>query len=119
MRTSFRNDDKEEAGFLFLSDAFTRQPVGPTSKIKEKRRLEALTSLYMLTHGALFNAWETGRLPDSHRTVLAGANLKAEEVPVPEGKPATWDPARQTAFSETYNTIHFATPLVELPIDKA
>src|SRR5262249_51914395 len=91
MRTIFRNDDKEEDGFLFLSDAFIRQLVGPASKIKEKRRLEALTSLYMLTHGALFTAWETGQLPDSHRKVLAGANLKVEEVPMPEGKPASWD----------------------------
>jgi hypothetical protein len=119
MRTIFRNDDKEEDGFLFLSDAFIRQLVGPASKIKEKRRLEALTSLYMLTHGAIFSAWETGELPDSHRTVLAGANLRTEEVPMPEGKPAAWDSARQVAFSETYNTIHFATPLVELPMDRA
>ncbi|HKB39243.1 MAG TPA: hypothetical protein VKD72_22585, partial [Gemmataceae bacterium] len=119
MRTIFRNDDKEEDGFLFLSDAFIRQLVGPVSKLKEKRRLEALTSLYMLTHGALFTAWETGQLPDSHRKVLAGANLKVEEVPMPEGKPASWDTTRQVAFSETYNTIHFATPLVELPMDRA
>jgi hypothetical protein len=119
MRTIFRNDDKAEDGFLFLSDAFIRQLVGPASKIKEKRRLEALTSLYMLTHGALFHAWETGQLPDSHMKALTGANLKAEEVPMPEGKPATWDTTRQVAFSETYNTIHFATPLVELPMDRA
>jgi hypothetical protein len=119
MRTVFRSDDREEDGFLFLSDAFIRQLVGPASKIKEKRRLEALTSLYMVTHGAMFNAWETGKLPESYKSVLSGANLKAEEVPMPEGKPAAWDAARQAAFSETYNTIHFATPLVELPMDKA
>jgi hypothetical protein len=117
MRTIFRQDDKAEDGFLFLSDAFIRQLVGPASKIKEKRRLEALTSLYMLTYGALFNAWETGKLPDSYRTIVEGANLKPEEIPVPEGKPAVWDVARQAAVSEAYNAIHFATPLVELPID--
>ncbi len=118
MRTVFRADDKEEDGFLFLSDAFIRQLVGPASKIKEKRRLEALTSFYMLTHGALFTAWETGKLPDSHKTTVAGANLKSEELPMPEGKPAVWDARRQAAHSETYNTIHFATPLIELPLDK-
>src|SRR5262249_33674615 len=73
MRTIFRNDDKEEDGFLFRADAFIRQLVSPASKIKEKRRLEALTSLYMLTHGALFHAWETGQLPESHKKVLTGA----------------------------------------------
>src|SRR5262249_33966753 len=76
MRTVFRADDKAEDGFLFLSDAFIRQLVGPASKIKEKRRLEALTSLHMITSGALFTAWETGRPPAAHREVLAGANLK-------------------------------------------
>ncbi len=118
MRTIFRADDKSEDGFVFLSDAFIRQLVGPTSKIKEKRRIEALTSLYMITHGALFTAWETGKLPVAHRDVLAGANLKPQEVPMPEGKPAAWDAARQVALSDAYNNIHFATPLVELPIDK-
>ncbi len=118
MRTVFRADDKDEDGFLFLSDAFIRQLVGPASKIKEKRRLEALTSFYMLTHGALFTAWETGKLSDSHRSTVAGANLKSEELPMPEGKSAVWDARCQAAHSEAYNTIHFATPLIELPIDK-
>ncbi len=118
MRTIFQADDKGEDGFVFLSDAFIRQLVGPASKIKEKRRIEALTSLYMIAHGALFTAWETGKMPVAHRDVLAGANLKPREVPMPEGKPAAWDATRQLALSDAYNTIHFATPLVELPIDK-
>ena len=80
--------------------------------------LEALTTLYMLTNGALFMAWETGRLPTAACGAVEGANLRPEELPVPEGKPAPWDPARQAAVSEAYGTIHFATPLIELPIDK-
>src|SRR5262249_55498445 len=63
MRTVFHRDDKSEDGFAFLSDAFIRQLVGPESKIKERRRLEALTSLHMLTHGALFAGWQTGKPP--------------------------------------------------------
>lgn len=119
MRTVFRADDASEDGFLYLSDAFIRQLVGPTSKIKEKRRIEALTSLYMITHGAMYTAWDTGKQPTAHRDVIAGANLKPQEVPMPEGKPAAWDASKQLALSDAYNTIHFATPLVELPIDKA
>src|SRR5439155_8084428 len=30
----------------------------------------------------------------------------------------TWDAGRQVAASDRYNTLHFATPLVELPIDR-
>ena len=41
MRTVFPADAEKEDGFVFLSDPFIRQLVGPASKIKEKRRLEA------------------------------------------------------------------------------
>jgi hypothetical protein len=116
MRTIFRRDDKDEAGFAYLSDAFIRQLVGPASKIKEKRRLEALTSMWMLTEGALYHAWQTGRPPADHAALLAAAALKPEEVYLPEGRPLVWDAREQVAVSDAYNTLHFATPLVELPI---
>jgi hypothetical protein len=118
MRTIFRYDDKDEAGFAYLSDAFIRNLVGPASKIKEKRRLEALTSMYMLHEGALYHAWETGKPPADHDALLASAGLKAEEVYLPEGKPLVWDAKTEMAFSDVYNDIHFATPLVELSIDR-
>jgi hypothetical protein len=118
MRTVFPTGEKGEDGFVFLSDAFIRQLTGPASRIKEKRRLEALTSLYLLTNAALFGAWETGKLPADHAAVLAAAGLRPEDVAVPEGKGARWNGERQLAISDAYNTIHFATPLIELPIDK-
>ena len=117
MRTTFRYDDADEDGFAFLSDPFIRTLVGPASKIKEKRRLEALASLHMLTHGAMLTAWETGKAPVSTPNILQAAGLKVEELPMPEGKPAFWNPENLTAVSDVYNTIHFATPLIELPID--
>jgi hypothetical protein len=119
MRTVFRHDDTGEDGFVFLSDPFIRQLVGPASKIKEKRRLEALTSLTMLTEGAVYTAWMTGKPPADQAALLAGAGLKPAEVPPPEGKTLSWEGAGQVAVSDAYNTLRFATPLVELTIDKA
>src|SRR5262249_22451041 len=110
MRTVFRADDKEEDGFAFLSDAFIRQLVGPASKIKEMRRLEALPSLSMLTHGALFTAWETGKLPADHDALMHAAALKPQYLYVPDGKAPRWDAEVQVAVSDVYNTTHFATP---------
>ncbi len=118
MRTIFRLEDSQEDGFAFLPDAFIRQLVGPASKIKEKRRLEALTSLAMLTHGAMFAAWETDKLPESHQALLAASALKPDMLYTPEGKGVAWDPVRQTAVCDVYNTLHFPTPLIELPMDK-
>ncbi len=119
VRTIFRYDDKEEDGFAFLSDAFIRNLVGPGSKIKERRRLEALVSLHMLTHAALYTAWETGKPPASSPKLFEVSTLRAEEVPMAGGKPAWWDTAKQVARSDVYNTIHFATPLVEVPLVEA
>ncbi|HTU22355.1 MAG TPA: hypothetical protein VMG10_30225 [Gemmataceae bacterium] len=118
MRTIFRKSNKDEDGFAFLSDAFIRQLVGPASKIKEKRRLEALTSLRMMTDAALFVAWETGRIPKDRESLLKASGIKVEEIAVPEGRDLVWDGAREEAASDTYNTLAFATPLIELPIDK-
>jgi hypothetical protein len=118
MRTVFRLEDEAEDCFAFLSDPFIRRLMGPAVKIKEKRRLEALTSLQMLSNGALFTAWETGKMPTEHKNLLAASTLKLEELYAPEGKGVTWDTERQVAVSEAYNTLAFATPLIELPIDK-
>ena len=119
MRTVFRTESADEDGFAFLSDAFIRQLVGPAAKIKEKRRLEALTSLSMETNAALLTAWETGKLPSSEKLLLASAALTPAMVYMPEGKGILWDERQQVAVSDVYNTIEFATPLIELPMDKA
>ncbi len=135
MRTIFPLGDDKEDGFVYLSDAFIRRLTSPASRIKEKRRLEALTSLYMATNATLFCAWETGKLPADLKTALAGAGLRPDDVAIPEvsspqrpGGDASkkaegesrlrWEPDSQVAISDAYNTIHFATPLIELPIDK-
>src|SRR5581483_3131466 len=118
MRTVFRLDDPGEDGFLFLSDPFIRNLVGPATRIKERRRLEALTSLYMVTNAALYHAWETGKLPPHHQNLMALSGLKVDEIFAPDGTGAMWDSERQVGVSDVYNTIHFATPLIEIPIDK-
>jgi hypothetical protein len=118
LRTIFPVDDAAEDGLVFLPDAFLRQLTGPASRIKEKRRIEALTSLYMMTNAALFCAWETGKLPANETLALFGAGLRPEDVAVPEGKGVRWDGKRQVAISDAYNTLQFATPLIELPIDR-
>jgi hypothetical protein len=118
MRTVFRADDPQEDAFLFLSDPFIRRLVGPAGKIKEKRRLEALTSLAMVTNGVLFSAWENERLPKDQKALLHASGLKPEELYAPGGKDVAWDAGARRAVSDVYNTLQFATPLVELPIDR-
>ncbi len=117
MRTIFRLDDPSEDGFVFLSDAFIRNLVGPAVRIKERRRLEAMTSLHMVTHGAMYTAWETGKLPQSYDHIIQATGLQPPELFMPDGNAVMWDSARKVAASSVYNTQHFATPLIEIPID--
>jgi hypothetical protein len=118
MRTIFRLDDPAEDGFVFLSDPFIRNLVGPATRIKERRRLEGLTSLHMAQHAALFAAWETGRLPRTHDELLQVSGLRREELVTPSGESVFWHLDKKCAVSSVYNTLHFATPLVELPMDQ-
>jgi hypothetical protein len=118
MRTVFEFGAREEDGFAFFSDAFIRQMVGPASKIKEKRRLEALASLALVNHAALFVAADSGKPPKDQADLLARSGLRAAEVYAPEGERLGWDAARGEAVSDAYGCLRFATPLVELPIDK-
>lgn len=105
-------------GFAFLSDAFIRRLLSPASKIKEQRRLQALASLTLANHAALFHAWETGRLPVSQKELLAQSALDSAALSDPEGEAVSWNAAQQVAVSKRYGTRNFLTPLVELPIDR-
>jgi hypothetical protein len=116
MRTIFVRDKEREDGFAFLPDAFIRRLVGPATRIKAKRRLEALAALTEASHAALFVAQETGKLPANRGQLLRGAELEPDQLRDAEGQRVRWDGRR--AFSPTYNTLAFATPLVELPIDR-
>jgi hypothetical protein len=118
LRCVYPAGDRAEDGFALLPDAFIRRVVGPANKIKEKRRREALASLYLVTYGALFSAWEGRGLPPDQRELLRAAALLPEDVAAPDGKGAAWDGKRLLAVSDVYNTVRFATPLLELPIDK-
>jgi len=117
-RTVLRPDDPLEDGFLYLSDAFVCKLASPATRIKERRRLEGLTGLYMVTHGALFASWETGKLPNHHNALLSATGLKAEQLVSPDGDAAFWNAEYKIAFSSAYNTLNFATPLIEINIDK-
>jgi hypothetical protein len=117
MRTVFRLEEEGD-GFFLLPDAFFRSVSGPEARIKEARRIEAWVSLHLVTDAALFAAWEDGDMPVEQRALLAAAALRPDEIEGPDGEGARWDGRRRLATSEVYNTLHFATPLIELPIDK-
>ena len=65
MRTLYEKDAAEEDGFIYLSDAFIRELVGPVKKITERRRVLCYNHLRMLGHAAMLYRTEHGKAPES------------------------------------------------------
>jgi hypothetical protein len=65
MRTLYELDAPEEDGFVYLSDAFIRELVGPVRKITERRRVLCYNHLKMLGHASMLYRTEHGTAPES------------------------------------------------------
>jgi hypothetical protein len=109
----FPLDDSAEDGFLYLSDAFIRRLVGPEVRIKQKRRLEAATSLKLLTNAAMFYGFQHGPSRPTFEQLVADRSLHADDLYDPEGGVITWAVEHGVARSSTYGDLGFLTPLIE------
>lgn len=119
MRVVWPQDEQAEDGFLYLSDAFIRRVVGPENKIGEKRRLEALGALRLLSNAAMFHRFVQGPgpIPSMDEMKKAGT-LHARDLRTSDAGELAWDPETATASSSVYGTQKFLTPLCEIPVDK-
>ncbi len=63
MRTLYELGSPEEDGFIYLSDAFIRELVGPVRKITERRRVQCYNHLRMLGHASMLYRTEHGEAP--------------------------------------------------------
>jgi hypothetical protein len=112
-------DEKNEDGFLYLSDEFIRRLVGPELRIKEKRRLEAVTSLKMLENAVLFHGYKYGPGSPTMDQLVDTGCLRLEDLYDPEGGEFSWDAGLRMARSTMYGDMSFLTPLVEIEADLA
>ncbi|MEW6249278.1 MAG: hypothetical protein AB1716_01415 [Planctomycetota bacterium] len=115
----FPLDPEKEDGFLFLSDPFIRRLEGPEVRIAEKRRLEAITSLKLLTNAALLYGYEHGPARPTFEQLTATGVLDPNHLFDPEGGQFTWDAERGLAHSGIWGDLRFLTPLIEVPCDHA
>ena len=115
----FPLDRATEDGFLYLSDAFIRRLVGPELRIKEKRRLEAVTSLKMLHNAALYHGFEHGPGRPGFDDFVAAGSLRASDLYDPDGGTFSWDSDLRLARSSKYGDLGFLTPLVEIDAGSA
>jgi hypothetical protein len=118
MRVVWPQTQESEDGFLYLSDAFIRSLVGPASKIKEKRRLEASGVMRLVTNAAMYHGYQhgPGKTPTIAEMEKAG-DLEPSAIAGGEGE-LKWDAATARASNSIYGSLQSLTPLSDLPITK-
>lgn len=110
--------DDPEAGYLFISDAFVANAVGPRAKIGAARRMAAQADLQAVAHAALLFGWLEGRPPKDAGELVASGLLDADELKHADGAPITFDPTRGPS-SARWGTLAALRPLSDVPIDLA
>ena len=103
-----------EDGFLYLSDPFIRRLVGPELRIKQRRRLQALTSLKLLTNAMMYYGYQHGPAQPNVEDLVHDGSLTSGDLFDPEGGSFTWDSADARARSSVWGSLEFLTPLVEI-----
>ena len=111
-------DSEREDVFLFLSDPFIRRLVGPELRIKEKRRLETITSLKMLENAALLHGYLFGPGAPTYDELVQTGCLKPEDLCDHDGGTFMWDAQRGVATSSTYGQLGFLKPLIEIEAER-
>ncbi|MBX7220881.1 MAG: hypothetical protein K1Y36_13100 [Blastocatellia bacterium] len=117
MRTVFPGTEKEEDGFLYLSDAFIRRVVGPEQKINRLRQLICVSHLREMGYGQLHQRIETGKSA-TIADLTAHKLLDEEDQICPAGGRYTFRENGEAACS-VHGSFRYLTPLVEIPLTDA
>jgi hypothetical protein len=108
--------DGPRSGYLFVSEAFLKQLVGPSFKIAEKRRLQCFNNLVMLNNASLFYRMEYGRSPGSLTDLIENHFVDPKKLVCPHGGAYAFDAAHDTCTCSLHNRLKYLTPNAELPV---
>ena len=123
MRSVFPGDPAAEDAFLYLSDRFIRNVVGPRQKIARLRQLICNSSLRILEYALLEWTLEKGAAGSAPtlEALFQGGLADPDEVHCPAGgryRMATGPDGPEIVCS-VHNRLRLGTPLVEIPVEKA
>ncbi len=122
LRTVFPGEPAAEDAFLYLSDRFIRNVVGPEQKIGRLRQMRCIASLRMIEFALLEWALEKGAASvPTLEALIAGGLLEEKEFLCLSGgkyQIAAGDGGPEV-FCSVHNRLRLGTPLVEIPAGKA
>ena len=116
MRTIYPADAAEEDGFIYLSEAFLRNVIGPRLKIKGQRRIRCVNELRIIEHAALLFELERGRRPESMAELASNAYLPEHALRCPDGGRYSFDPKGRVAACSVHNRLPYLTPQIETSV---
>jgi hypothetical protein len=121
IRTLMPRGAAEEDGFVYLSDPFIRNLVGPKLKIIERRRVQCANHLQMIAHAALLFRTEHGRAPKSLEELVEAGCCPAgfnEELNCPHGGCYALAEDGMSGVCTCHGHAHDLTPCAEIDLDE-
>ena len=120
IRSIMKRGDKQEDGFVYLSDPFIRRLVGPQVKLTERRRVLCYNQLRIIGHAALLYQTEHGKPPTSlddliKAQCLPGKPNEGELVCIDGGKYTLSDDGCHGVCSH-HGHAHNLVPCIETPL---
>ena len=122
IRTLMPRGAEEEDGFVYLSDPFIRNIVGPKLKLTEHRRLGCYNCLRMLGHAALLYRTEQGKAPQSIADLVAAgcapAGFRDGRIACPHGGKLELTSDGMLGSCSVHGPADSLIPNLELPLDE-
>lgn len=115
-RSLYPYASEAEDGFLFLSDAFVRQVVGPRQKIAEARRVRCAVSLQTAAFATMLFQGERREAPTSLEELFARGFLDRRALRCPDA--GQYALSGGTPECSVHGRIGAMTPNLELPIER-
>jgi hypothetical protein len=119
IRTLMPMGTAEEDGLIYLSDAFVRRLIGPTTKITEARRLIGYNHLRMIAHAAQMYRTQFGKAPkslaDLEQAKCTPGKFNEGKLACPFGGKYNLSDDGALGVSTILGTTQFLTPCCELP----
>ena len=121
MRTLYKKDSDLEDGFVYLSDPFIRNLVGPVKKITERRRMVCYNHLRMLGHASMLYRTEHGAAPTSIGQLIETKCLPDDfgqgEMTCPDGGTYALSADGAEGVCSHHGRAGRMTPCCEIPVE--
>ena len=122
VRTLMPGGDKNEDGFIYLSDPFIHKVVSPALKLTEKRRILCYNHLRMIGHASLMYRTEKGKPPVSLEELASEkcspGLFGADDLACPDGGKYTLSADGSFGVCSRHGHAHYLVPCCEIPVTK-